>query len=123
MVGCVCVHGRGVCVAVGHAWQGGVHGRGGMHGKGGHVWQGACMVGDGACMVGGMCGGGVHGRYYEIRSMSERYASYWNAFLLNCLNIFYANPKFAYTMLETYLYSLYTSWMHFILVTRRCVMS
>ena len=48
-----------------------MHGRGayvvevGMHG-GGHVWQ-----------------GGMHGRYYEIRSMSGRYASYWNAFLLS----------------------------------------
>ena len=42
----------------------GVHGRGGMHG-GERAWQ-----------------GGVHGRYYEIRSMSGWYASYWNAFLL-----------------------------------------
>ena len=43
---------------------GGVCGRGG-----GHEWQGA-----------GMCG-----RYYKIRSMSGRYASYWNAFLcLQC---------------------------------------
>ena len=53
----------------GHAWQGagGVHGRGvyvagGVHGRG-HVWQGACVVGGGVCMVGacmagGMCGGG-----------------------------------------------------------------
>ena len=43
---------RGVCVV------GGVH-------SGGHVWQ-----------------GGMRGRYYEIRSMSGRYTSYWNAFLL-----------------------------------------
>ena len=43
-----------------------MRGRGGMHGRdGGHAWQ-----------------GGVRGRYYEIRSMSGRYASYWNAFLL-----------------------------------------
>ena len=42
----------------------------------GHVWQGACMAG-GVC-----CWGGIHDRYYEIRSMSGRYASYWNAFLL-----------------------------------------
>ena len=34
-------------------------------------------------MMGGMPGGGVHGRYYEIRSMSGRYASYWNAFLFS----------------------------------------
>ena len=38
---------------------------------GGHAWQGVCVA-----------GGGIHGRYYEIRSMSGRYASYWNAFLL-----------------------------------------
>ena len=75
------MHGRGACMAGGHAWQGDMHGRGpvwwweacmaggmcvggmhgggGMHGRGcvwwGHVWQGVCMMG-------GMCGeGGVHG--------------------------------------------------------------
>ena len=71
-------------------WQGGMHGCrghvGGMHGRwgacvvaGGHVWLwGACMV-----------LGGVHGcrgaciEYDKIRSMSGRYASYWNAFLLH----------------------------------------
>ena len=61
---------------------------------------GACVVAWGACMVlfGGACvvlfRGGMHGfirggmrgffsffRYNEIRSMSGRYASYWNAFL------------------------------------------
>ena len=42
---------------------------GGVRG-GGHAWQGACKE------------GGVRGRYYEMRSMSGRYASYWNAFLL-----------------------------------------
>ena len=40
-----------------------------------HVWQEASVVGGHAWQ------GGVHGRYYEIRSMSGRYASYWNAFL------------------------------------------
>ena len=64
------MHGGGACIAGGHAWHGGVRGKGmcgrghawwaGVHG-GGHAWQG------GACMV--------------IRLMSERYASYWNAFL------------------------------------------
>ena len=59
------MHGRGACMA------------GGMHG-GGHVWQGG-MHGRG-----GMCA--THTpltRYYGygIRSMSGRYASYWNAFL------------------------------------------
>ena len=77
---------------------------------GGHAWfysggmrgfiRGVCMVlFGGACVVlfGGMCGfirggmrgfiwGGMHGffsffGYNEIRSMSGRYASYWNAFL------------------------------------------
>ena len=52
---------------------------GGMRGCSG----GACMVAlGGACMVapgGGMCG---IRRDTDIRSMSGRYASYWNAFLL-----------------------------------------
>ena len=56
---------EGVCMAGEHAWHGGMHGRGhawhfGVHGRG-HAWQ---------------------GRYFEIRSMSGWYASYWNAFLL-----------------------------------------
>ena len=73
------LEGRVGCVVLfrGHAWFyfGGMHGfiRGGMHGF----------------IQGGMHGfirGGVHGffsffRYNEIRSMSGRYASYWNAFL------------------------------------------
>ena len=63
-----------------HAWQEG-------------AWQGVCMAGDmrgrGACMAGGMHGGGghawqggVHGR--RDGHCSDRYASYWNAFLLAC---------------------------------------
>ena len=49
----------GVC-GRGRVWQGDVHGRG------------ACVVGRGPCMAGvGAC----------IRSISGRYASYWNAFL------------------------------------------
>ena len=85
---------QGVCMT------GGMHGRGGIHGRG-HVWQGggACMAGGfvaRGCVVGGMHDRGcitggqacmAHmsplGRYYEIRSMSGRYASYWNAFLFN----------------------------------------
>ena len=82
--------------------QGGVHGCS----QGGHAWllRGACVVSPGgACVVapgghawllrGGACmvalgghawllWGGVHGFFNEIRSMSGRYASYWNAFLL-----------------------------------------
>ena len=64
------IHGRGVsgqgaCVAWG-ACIGSVHG-------GGHVWQG-----DVRDMYAPL------GRYYGygIRSMSGRYASYWNAFLV-----------------------------------------
>ena len=72
---------------------------GGMHG---FIW-GACMVlsGGAACVV---LSGGVRGfssffGYNEIRSMSGRYASYWNAFLfipavhLNWLH-FFTNSKF-----------------------------
>ena len=58
-----------------------------------NTWQGVCVMG--ACMMedGGVSGrrGREHawghtwytlpGRYYEIRPMSGRYASYWNAFL------------------------------------------
>ena len=66
----------------GHAWllTGGVcmvaHG-------GGHVWL---LWGEHAwLLMGGMhgcSGGGMRGFFNEIRSMSRRYASYWNAFLL-----------------------------------------
>ena len=59
-----------------------------------HSVYGGCGLQGGAWVAGGMCGGGVHGRghawwgdthvsnagYYEIWSMSGRYASYWNAF-------------------------------------------
>ena len=84
MAGGVCD--RGVCMAGGHAWKGGVC-----------VAGGACVAGE-ACMAGvcvaGACMAGMHDRgcawqgmhapprgYDEIRSMSGRYASYWNAFL------------------------------------------
>ena len=47
------------------------------------LWGGmrGCSRGEGACVV--APGGGVRGirRDTEIRSMSGRYASYWNAFL------------------------------------------
>ena len=66
----------------GHAWllMGGMHGcsRGG--GVRGCSW-GACMVAHGgACVV--ARGGRACFFLDEVRSMSERYASYWNAFLL-----------------------------------------
>ena len=95
----------------GGAWllQGGVHGCSWgvcMVAHGGHAWLlwGACMVALGGhvwLLMGGMCGcswggmrscswgacmvapGGVHGFFDEIRSMSGRYTSYWNAFLLS----------------------------------------
>ena len=75
----------------GHAWQGvcvvGACLAGGMCGEG-HAWQGVCAAGW-ACMAGGHAWQGTcmactpPARYYEIRSMSGRYASYWNAFLLS----------------------------------------
>ena len=94
---------RGVCMA------------GGMHGRGVCVWQGACMAGVCVCVAGGMHGrghvwqgvcvaGGMHSRdhvwqqgmhgthvpplarYYEIRSMSGRYASYFNHLKRKTLN-------------------------------------
>ena len=62
-------------------------GQGGMHGRGACVT--GAVRGKGACMARGvyMAGGHawqVRGRYYGygIRSVSGRYASYWNAFLL-----------------------------------------
>ena len=73
----------------GHAWLLGGHAWllwGGMHGcSGGSMCgcsRGACVVAPGGGMRG--CSGGVCGirRDTEIRSMSGRYASYWNAFLL-----------------------------------------
>ena len=103
------MHGcQGVCmVAGGCAWlQGAMHGCrgvcmvvGGMHGCGGCAWlQGVCMVVGGcawlrgACVVAGgharlrgacVVAGGACIGHDEIRSMSGRYASYWNAFLLS----------------------------------------
>ena len=80
----------------GHAWLlwgACVVALGGMHGcsrVGGHAWL--LPGGVHACSRGGMCscswggmGGCSGGRAWffdEIRSMSGRYASYWNAFLL-----------------------------------------
>ena len=85
---------RGACVVApgGHAWLllGGMHGCSwggvcGCSGGGGHAWllPGGQRVW--LLQRGGMCGcsrgGGVRGFFDEIRSMSGRYASYWNAFL------------------------------------------
>ena len=81
--GCVWLRGdmcgcQGVCMIAGGAC---------MVAGGGAAWlwegeacvvAGGCMVAGGACVVAeGACIG-----YDEIRSMSGRYASYWNAFLL-----------------------------------------
>ena len=81
---------KGACVvALGHAWLlGGVVGGACMVAgvmcmvAGGHAWLwGVCVVVGGVCMVARGCIG-----YDEIRSMSGRYASYWNAFLLKRSN-------------------------------------
>ena len=87
MAGGVCGRGcawQGACVAGGHTWQGGMHGGGGMCGRG-HAWWGACIAVGGGHVWQGECAWcwGMCGRYYEIWSMSGRYASYWNAFLQN----------------------------------------
>ena len=84
---------RGVCM-VGACMAWGMCGRGG-HGRGacmagGHAWQGACVVGGGCvvgmCMVGGVHDrGGVHGR--RDGHCSGRYASYWNAFLFDIITL------------------------------------
>ena len=82
-----------VCPQGGHAWLlwgacmvalGGVHGCSGGHAwllLGGHAWLlwGECVVAWGVCVV--LLGRGMHGFSDEIRSISGRYASYWNAFL------------------------------------------
>ena len=85
---------QGACMVLfgGDAWfyLGGMHGFiwgvcvvlfGGMHG---FIWGGVCGFIWGACMVlfGGMRGFFSFFGYNEIRSMSGRYASYWNALLL-----------------------------------------
>ena len=81
---------RGACVVAlgGHAW---LLGGACVVALGGHAWllRGevcGCSQGGARGCSGGMVapGGGVRGirRDTEIRSMSGRYASYWNAFLL-----------------------------------------
>ena len=60
MAGGMCgrgVDGRGACVAGRHVWQG-WHAWQGCVGGGWHAWQGVCMAG-GACVVGGVRGGGI----------------------------------------------------------------
>ena len=82
---CVVAGGACMCGKGGHAWlwgacmpMRGMHGEWGMCGEGRHVWQrGVCMVKGGMCGKGGACMG-----YDEIWSMSGRYASHWNVYLL-----------------------------------------
>ena len=65
--------------------------RGGMVvARGGHAFGGACNSEGGHAWF--YSGGGMRGffrffGYNEIRSMSGRYASYWNAFLLASMSI------------------------------------
>ena len=78
----------GACVVA----LGGVHGcsRGGMHG----------------CSRGRMCGcswGGMHGFFDEIRSMSGRYASYWNAFLFNDVFLLLLKHSLIVVLVTTFL--------------------
>ena len=91
------------CSGGGHAWllRGGMHGCSGgvcMAAVGGYAWL---LPGGHAWLLqGGMHGcsrGGIRGiwRDTEIRSMSGRYASYWNAFLLllDSVKTFKENPN------------------------------
>ena len=96
----------GACVVLfggGHAWfylgeHAWFYSGGGMHGfiPGGHAWfySGGGVHG----FIGGCAwfhsGDGMRGffsffGYNEIRSMSGRYASYWNAFLFDCFFCFF----------------------------------
>ena len=91
---CVVLFG-GACMVLfgGHAWfySGGMCGFIQWGVRGFIQWgAGACVVlfSGGACVV--LFRGGMHGffsfsGYNEIRSMSGRYASYWNAFLFFCV--------------------------------------
>ena len=70
-----------MCGCGGHAWLPGVYVV-----VGGCTWLwGACMVAGGVCIV---AGGGACIGHDEIRSISGRYESYWNAFLCNFECIF-----------------------------------
>ena len=99
VTGGMCGWSRGACM-VGHRGACMVGHRGGMHGwswggcvvgHGGHAWlvmggHAWLVTGGHAWLVMGGCvvghGGGVFFCLNEVRSMSGRYASYWNAFLL-----------------------------------------
>ena len=85
--GGACMAEEGACVVGRACVAGDVHGLGDVHVAGVWLW-GVCGLG--ACMAGGMCGWGAWhtcppDRYYGygMRSMSGRYASYWNAFLFS----------------------------------------
>ena len=101
-VGVVCMFFLGGCMVLfgghawfylgGHAWFylggcvvlfGGMHGFIWGGGMCGFIWGGMHGFLGGVCMVflGGMRGFFSFFGYNEIRSMSGRYASYWNAFL------------------------------------------
>ena len=84
MHGCsggACMVARGACVVAPGGDVRGCSG-GGMHGcLGGHAWL---LEGHAWLLPGGhawFLRGGMRGFFHEIRSMSGRYASYWNAFL------------------------------------------
>ena len=94
--GGVCGCSGGACMVAlgGHAWL-----LRGMHGCSGRGVHGCSGEGCAWLLLGGMrgcSGGGVRGFFGEIRSMSGRYASYWNAFLLqmpSLVEFFAVNTK------------------------------
>ena len=87
------MHGRGICGGM----CGGVYmaGGGGMHGNRGVHGRGACVVGEHAWQEGHVWHACPPSRYYAIRSMSGRYSSYWNAFLLNNFSELMTNLLFS----------------------------
>ena len=57
----------------------------------GYVWRGGACVAE-VCMAGGMRGGGGGMRGRRDGHCSGRYASHWNAFLLNSVVTHYVLP-------------------------------
>ena len=86
----VCVHAWGACVARGGACM-----AGGCSWWGGHVWQGghAWWGWGGVHSRGHAWQGDMHGR--RDGHCSERYASYWNAFLFKAVLTIVVNYVFA----------------------------
>ena len=98
------MHGRGACMAGRHTWQGGMCGRGcawrghawqgGMHDMG-HAWQGACMVG-------GMRGRGACVAYTTVKERAVR-------ILLECILV---NIVFKLMVLKVQNILVWSIWLY-----------